>query len=53
MLGLHMTQRGLESRIKEALQRSSAAALMGPRQVGKTIIALNISEATPSVYLVS
>ena len=38
MLGLHMTQRGLESRIKEALQRSSAAALMGPRQVGKTII---------------
>ncbi|MFT3822270.1 MAG: ATP-binding protein [Chitinophagaceae bacterium] len=46
-----MIPRRLESRIKEALQRSPSVALMGPRQVGKTTIALNISEITPSIYL--
>jgi uncharacterized protein len=46
-----MIQRRLEAQIKEALKRSPAVALMGPRQVGKTTIALNISETTPSVYL--
>jgi uncharacterized protein len=33
------------------LERSPSVALLGPRQVGKTTIALNISETTPSVYL--
>ena len=51
MLDLHMIQRRLESQIKEALMRSPSVALMGPRQVGKTAIALNISETTPYVYL--
>jgi uncharacterized protein len=51
MLDLHMIQRRLEAQIKEALKRSPSVALMGPRQVGKTTIALNISETTPSVYL--
>jgi uncharacterized protein len=51
MLDLHMIQRRLESQIKEALMRSPSVALMGPRQVGKTTIALNISETTPYVYL--
>lgn len=46
-----MIPRRLESRIKDALQRSPSVALIGPRQVGKTTIALNISETTPSVYL--
>jgi predicted AAA+ superfamily ATPase len=46
-----MIPRRLESRIKDALQRSPSVALMGPRQVGKTTIALNISETTSSVYL--
>jgi uncharacterized protein len=46
-----MIQRRLEAQIKEALKRSPSVALMGPRQVGKTTIALNISETTPSVYL--
>jgi predicted AAA+ superfamily ATPase len=46
-----MIKRRLEKKIKEALQRSPSVALMGPRQVGKTTIALNISETTPSVYL--
>lgn len=46
-----MIPRRLESRIVDALKRSSSVALMGPRQVGKTTIALNISENTPSIYL--
>jgi uncharacterized protein len=51
MLNLHMIKRRLESQITEALERSPSVALLGPRQVGKTTIALNISETTPSVYL--
>ncbi len=46
-----MIKRRLEAKIHEALSRSPSVALMGPRQVGKTTIALNISETTPSVYL--
>lgn len=46
-----MIKRRLETKIKDALKRSPSVALMGPRQVGKTTIALNISETTPSVYL--
>jgi uncharacterized protein len=46
-----MITRRLESRIVDALKRSSSVALMGPRQVGKTTIALNISETIPSIYL--
>ena len=51
ILNLHMIRRRLESQIIEALERSPSVALLGPRQVGKTTIALNISETTPSVYL--
>src|SRR5690349_14355273 len=46
-----MIFRRLESTIRDALKRSPSVALLGPRQVGKTTIALNISETTPSVYL--
>ena len=46
-----MIKRRLEAQIKEALKRTPSVALMGPRQVGKTTIALNISETTPSIYL--
>ena len=46
-----MIQRRLETQINEALKRSPSVALMGPRQVGKTTIALNISETIPSIYL--
>lgn len=46
-----MIKRILETKIKEALLRSPAVALLGPRQVGKTTIAFNISEKIPSVYL--
>ena len=46
-----MIKRRLENQIKEALKHSPSVALMGPRQVGKTTIALNIAETTPSIYL--
>ena len=44
-------KRRTEQIVQEALKRSPSVALMGPRQVGKTTIALNISEETKSVYL--
>src|SRR5665811_1361284 len=46
-----MIKRRIENIVQEALQRSPSVALMGPRQVGKTTIALNISESTSSIYL--
>ncbi len=46
-----MIKRRIENIVKEALQRSPSVALIGPRQVGKTTIALNISETVPSLYL--
>ena len=46
-----MIKRRLEAKIREALKRSPSVALMGPRQVGKTTIALNLAETMPSVYL--
>lgn len=46
-----MIPRRLELAVLEALGRSPAVALLGPRQVGKTTIALNIAEKTAAVYL--
>jgi predicted AAA+ superfamily ATPase len=46
-----MIKRRIEKIVLEALQRSPSVALIGPRQVGKTTIALNIAESTPSIYL--
>ena len=46
-----MILRRSELEIKEALTYSSSVALLGPRQVGKTTIALNIAENSPSIYL--
>jgi predicted AAA+ superfamily ATPase len=37
--------------VESALRRQAAVALLGPRQVGKTTLALSIAERTPSVYL--
>jgi hypothetical protein len=37
--------------VMEALKRSSAVALIGPRQVGKTTLALDIGESFPCEYL--
>jgi predicted AAA+ superfamily ATPase len=46
-----MIKRRLEDNLKDALKRIPSVALMGPRQIGKTTIALNIAETNASVYL--
>jgi len=46
-----MILRRIENKVKDALARSASVAIMGPRQVGKTTIALNISETTKAIYL--
>jgi len=37
--------------VQAALQRQAAVALLGPRQVGKTTLALEIAEQTEALYL--
>jgi len=37
--------------LEKALAREAAVALIGPRQVGKTTLALKLAESRPSVYL--
>ena len=44
-------KRRLENTIEEILKRSPSVALIGPRQVGKTTIALDIANTIPSIYL--
>lgn len=46
-----MIKRRLEHKIIEALAKSSSVALLGPRQIGKTTIALDIVESLPALYL--
>ncbi|SEJ43421.1 hypothetical protein SAMN05216327_11076 [Dyadobacter sp. SG02] len=46
-----MISRRLETKIKEVLAKSSSVALMGPRQIGKTTIALDVVDSTPALYL--
>lgn len=46
-----MIKRRLEAKVRDRLQNSSAVALMGARQVGKTTLAFSISDSAPSVYL--
>lgn len=46
-----MFRRALEPRLLDELDESPAVALLGPRQAGKTTLALAIGERRPSVYL--
>lgn len=46
-----MIARGVSLRIREALGRQAAVALLGPRQVGKTTLALEIARETGAHYL--
>ena len=46
-----MLKRRIEARIREDLQAQPAVALLGPRQVGKTTLALALGQTTPSIYL--
>ena len=46
-----MFKRHLHSLLSEELRLSPAVALLGPRQVGKTTLALEVARAIPHVYL--
>jgi hypothetical protein len=46
-----MIKRRVRQIVEEALDRQAAVALMGPRQVGKTTLALDIAEARGALYL--
>lgn len=46
-----MFTRHLQAQLAEELQHSPAVALLGPRQVGKTTLALEVAQAIPSIYL--
>ena len=46
-----MLKRRLQARIRADLDVQAAVTLLGPRQVGKTTLALEIADAVPSIYL--
>lgn len=46
-----MLQRLIKNKLEEAIERFPAVALLGPRQVGKTTLALEIVKKRDSVYL--
>ncbi len=46
-----MIERRIQRDVEEALDRQAAVAILGPRQVGKTTLALQVCESRPSVYL--
>ena len=46
-----MIERDLAAELRTALAESPAVVLLGPRQVGKTTLALALGEERPSVYL--
>jgi uncharacterized protein len=46
-----MIERRIRSQAESRLAESPAVALLGPRQVGKTTLALKIADGKPSVYL--
>ena len=46
-----MFKRQLQVLLADEIQHSPAIALLGPRQVGKTTLALAVAKAVPSIYL--
>lgn len=46
-----MIPRRLHHQVEAALAETPAVALLGPRQVGKTTLALQIASSRPSIYL--
>jgi len=46
-----MLRRLVRQSIEKALSRQAAVALIGPRQVGKTTLAQEITDSRPSIYL--
>lgn len=50
-INARMITRRITPEVLELLDSSPAVALLGPRQVGKTTLALEIAETRPSIYL--
>ncbi|CUX70507.1 hypothetical protein AGR6A_pAt50080 [Agrobacterium sp. NCPPB 925] len=50
-INARMIERRIEAELLDLLDESPAVALLGPRQVGKTTLAINISETRTSIYL--
>ena len=46
-----MIKRWIEEKLKQTIKKVPAVALLGPRQVGKTTLAKNITNVFPSLYL--
>lgn len=46
-----MIKRRVLGKIEAALNRQAAVAIIGPRQVGKTTLALELTETRPAMYL--
>ena len=46
-----MTIRKIDKKVHKALKRQAAVALIGPRQVDKTTLTLQIAQTMPSIYL--
>ena len=46
-----MIKRRLHDRLSHLISHFPAVALLGPRQVGKTTLALDVVESLPSIYL--
>jgi predicted AAA+ superfamily ATPase len=46
-----MIERHVKQRLVVAIDNAPAVALLGPRQVGKTTLALEIGDTRPSLYL--
>ena len=46
-----MIERRIHTQLVEMIGRYPAVALLGPRQVGKTTLALNVAASRPSLYL--
>ena len=46
-----MIERHIKPRVLEALGYQAAVAIIGPRQVGKTTLALDIGEERGALYL--
>ena len=46
-----MIKRRIHDKLDEAIDRSPAVGLLGPRQVGKTTLALEMGATRPSLYL--
>ncbi|MSQ74156.1 MAG: ATPase, partial [Rhodoferax sp.] len=46
-----MFSRHIHAQLLDSIDAGPAVALLGPRQVGKTTLALEVAKTRPSVYL--